>query len=476
MHVPVVAMLLVACSTSHAPEDAEPVADRGVVDAGSADSHVMLPDAGMDSCVATEELCNALDDDCDGLVDEDASATCALPHAATECRAGQCVVTGCDLGFGDCTDAPGCETDTDTSAATCGACDYTCGSTIACHDGVCDDERIVDVSAGWYHACAVRASGEALCWGQNTRGQLGTGDLGERLLPAPVIGANDFVRVLSADVYSCGLRRAGALACWGDNASGELGDGTTVSRAMAADVLIPGRVVGFTARRAMGPFSFAWTDDGRLWGWGLNYWGQIREPAAIETLATPVSVARGPFEAVVTTLIGACGLRGERTFECWGLQEAETPPSALTMLDAMVLHGDYGWGLLAGEVWFWGRSGGVAAPFACDPCTEPQRLPLPAPARQVVTGLGRTCALLDTGQVECWGAGLPGQPSTPEPVPVGGLSDVQQIALTAWTTCALDARARVWCWNTSRTGDGTSDERLEPTQVQGLYRLRRGTP
>ncbi|MDF2696694.1 MAG: regulator of chromosome condensation [Labilithrix sp.] len=37
-----------------------------------------------------------------------------------------------------------------------------------------------------YHACAILETGAVLCWGTNTRGQLGTGDFAIHIVPAPV--------------------------------------------------------------------------------------------------------------------------------------------------------------------------------------------------------------------------------------------------------------------------------------------------
>jgi alpha-tubulin suppressor-like RCC1 family protein len=45
----------------------------------------------------------------------------------------------------------------------------------------------VAVSSGFDHTCALRASGEALCWGSNDSGQLGTGDTTSSRVPAQVV-------------------------------------------------------------------------------------------------------------------------------------------------------------------------------------------------------------------------------------------------------------------------------------------------
>jgi len=61
------------------------------------------------------EVCNGIDDDCDGVVDE--GSLCSAPNANSACISGSCWVTSCQPGFSDCDGNPanGCE----TAAASC---------------------------------------------------------------------------------------------------------------------------------------------------------------------------------------------------------------------------------------------------------------------------------------------------------------------------------------------------------------------
>ncbi|HJK95636.1 MAG TPA: MopE-related protein [Polyangiaceae bacterium LLY-WYZ-14_1] len=88
------------------------------------DDDLMAGDDDDDGpCIPTsdEEICNGLDDDCNGEIDETfdfetsqlhcgvCNNVCRAPNAEQECRSGECVVLSCLPGFEDLDDEPGCE-------------------------------------------------------------------------------------------------------------------------------------------------------------------------------------------------------------------------------------------------------------------------------------------------------------------------------------------------------------------------------
>lgn len=95
------------------------------------------------------------------------------------------------------------------------------------------------IATGGDHSCAVTLSGEAWCWGDNGRGQLGGGPGEEYNAPVAVEDGRQFTMLSLGWDHSCGVTAAGKAYCWGFNAQGQLGLGITANRRRPQEVLFP---------------------------------------------------------------------------------------------------------------------------------------------------------------------------------------------------------------------------------------------
>lgn len=94
--------------------------------------------------------------------------------------------------------------------------------------------QFVAIDAGTRHACGLTTDSSAVCWGINRSGELGIGRVdagvyrpgGRGRYPAPqrVQGGHRFTSVSVGEI-SCGLTIGSELFCWGDNSRGMLGTG-----------------------------------------------------------------------------------------------------------------------------------------------------------------------------------------------------------------------------------------------------------
>jgi alpha-tubulin suppressor-like RCC1 family protein len=92
------------------------------------------------------------------------------------------------------------------------------------------DQRIIMITAGYAHTCALEASGRVKCWGSNEFGQLGDGTQKSSNYPVEVVDLNDAKSITAGLYFTCALTRSNNLKCWGNNQFGQLGDGTTINR------------------------------------------------------------------------------------------------------------------------------------------------------------------------------------------------------------------------------------------------------
>ncbi len=103
-------------------------------------------------------------------------------------------------------------------------------------DGISDATALW---AGASHACAVRSGGGVRCWGAGEWGQLGDGAFkGDAATASPVdvVNVAGAVGVGTGGNHSCAATQAGTVVCWGENTRGQLGEGTQTPQPTARDV------------------------------------------------------------------------------------------------------------------------------------------------------------------------------------------------------------------------------------------------
>jgi alpha-tubulin suppressor-like RCC1 family protein len=103
-----------------------------------------------------------------------------------------------------------------------------------------DDVTVTAVQVANSYGCALIEGGAVKCWGEGFSGQLGIGTAGSSLTPAPVIGLGGPVAAVTTASYTaCAVLASGSAMCWGSNTHGQLGNGTTDSTLVPVDVLGP---------------------------------------------------------------------------------------------------------------------------------------------------------------------------------------------------------------------------------------------
>lgn len=152
----------------------------------------------------------------------------------------------------------------------------------------------VQVSSGSAHTCAVRASGQVMCWGDRGNGRIGNGGsvAGDELSPVAVTGIDDAVQVSAGFAHTCVSRASGGVACWGDRGHGRLGDGGST----AGDELTPVSVPGLDdiVQVSAGYWTSCAADStSAVFCWGYNVFGMLGDDSTTQR-PSPVSAVGLP--------------------------------------------------------------------------------------------------------------------------------------------------------------------------------------
>ncbi len=180
------------------------------------------------------------------------------------------------------------------------------------------------VCAGEAHTCAMSMSGAVQCWGRNVEGQLGTGAFSAaELSSVGVLGVTSAGAIACGRQHTCVIRRAdGAVLCWGANSRGQLGNSVLTPSASAALVRLG---MGAVRIAAGGDTTCAALADGTVRCWGDDRVGQLgngMRPASdgsFETMSeTPLTVPGVTGASGVSVgAVHACAWSGTQTW-CWG--------------------------------------------------------------------------------------------------------------------------------------------------------------
>jgi alpha-tubulin suppressor-like RCC1 family protein len=173
---------------------------------------------------------------------------------------------------------------------------------------------VVGVAAGGNASLALAKDGSVYAWGQNSNGQSGDNKAADPTkVPVKVHGPGDvgflanIVGIAEGRYHSLALKNDGTVWAWGRNLYGQVGDNTNTDaneRDTPVQVHGPGDsgfLTGVVAVGAGNYSSYALKADGTVWGWGLNDNGQLGDNTITER-DTPVQV-HGPGDVGMLTNI-----------------------------------------------------------------------------------------------------------------------------------------------------------------------------
>lgn len=267
---------------------------------------------------------------------------------------------------------------------------------------------------------------------------------------APVVPATGWADLAAGGEHNCGVKDNGSLWCWGSNRYGQL---ATTDR---YETLVPtpsplrvGTATDWISVDAGYAHTCGVRSSGSLWCWGANSAGQSGSVDTSSPALVPVKVGGDVWASVSAGRLTTCGLRIDKSLWCWG-------SSAKGELGKSVLE----------------SSSAVPVQFGT------------ASWADVSVGAEHVCGVAVNTHLYCWGSNYKGQlgvdnstnadTRNPTPVEPGlGTDGWADVGVGDYFTCATRVNTTLWCWGWNEHGRlgpdavPTTDSHFAPAQVGG---------
>ena len=201
----------------------------------------------------------------------------------------------------------------------------------------------IQVSAGFFHTCGLRADGSIICWGASGEDERLIGATG--LIDPP---PGSFSQISAGNLHSCALRQYGTVECWGK---------------MPLEGDMP--------------------------------------PEAAAMMEAMLAPPEGRFKSVSAGFLFSCGVRLDNSAECWNIMgiasDALTPPEG--KYTSVSAGGFHACGIRTDQtVVCWGSDLGFDGDFLG------QATPPDGPFEVINAGGYHTCGFRPDGEIRCWGS------------------------------------------------------------------------
>ncbi|MGI6307779.1 MAG: hemoblobin-interacting domain-containing protein [Dethiobacteria bacterium] len=337
---------------------------------------------------------------------------------------------------------------------------------------VSDLTEVIAVAPGENHTLALKSDDTVWAWGSNSYGVLGNENIsGSSSVPVQVItdsetgtALTDIQAIAAGDVHSLALKNDGTVWAWGSKMYGQLGDGESswtsckVPVQVITDSETGAALTDIQAIAAGDVHSLALKNDGTVWAWGRNYYGQLgsgQDRSSLEESAVAVQV--------ITDLESGTAL-------------ADVKAIAAGQGQSFALKND-------GTVWAWGWNGNAQLGNGSTvDSSVPVQVARLMDIQAITAGANHVMALKDDGTLWAWGnnnygqLGIGADVTSYIPTQLCAASDITMINAGYYHSLAVKNDGTVWAWGENKNGklgDGTTErnpyppeKREVPTQVK----------
>jgi alpha-tubulin suppressor-like RCC1 family protein len=329
-----------------------------------------------------------------------------------------------------------------------------------------------------------------MTWGRNVSGQLGDNTITAKSSPVQTVayGAN-WKQVSCGYDHTAAIKTDGTLWVWGRNNNGQIADNTIASKSSPVQTT----AFGTNWKEVSAGYQFATSikNDGTLWTWGVNNFGQLGDNTATKRSSPVQTVAGGTNWKSASCNNNVAAIKTDGTLWTWGYNlNGSLGDNTATNRSSPVqtVAGGTNWKQVFvgstftaatktdGTLWNWGKNsyGQLGDNTSTHRSSPVQTIAGGTNWKQVSCGAAHTAAVKTDGTLWCWGYN--GTGSLGDNTITNRSSPVQTIAFgTNWKqvactyhTAAIKTDGTLWTWGSNSSGqfgDNTRTNRSSPVQT-----------
>lgn len=355
------------------------------------------------------------------------------------------------------------------------------------------------ISGGASFTFVVCDNGNVWAWGANNLGQIGVTPMGY-LISVPTQNSllTNILTIDAGSNHCLALKNDNTVWTWGDNQYGQLGNGTT-GYAIVAPIQVS-FLSSVTSVAGGGQHSLARKNDGTIWAWGLNNWGQLGTGNNISYSAAVQISSLTNIKNISAGSGHSLALKNDSTVWAWGINgcgqlgygiysDTNLPVQVSSLTSIIAIKAGEAHSLALkndGTVWAWGcNDKGQLGNGTNDESWVPTQVIGLTDVVDIASDEGsfpaaggaHSLALKNDGTVWAWGRNTEGQLGNGNninsniPVQVIGISGITSIEAGDLHSIALKNDGSVWVWGYGQwgqLGNGNQINSTIPIIVSGL--------
>jgi alpha-tubulin suppressor-like RCC1 family protein len=263
------------------------------------------------------------------------------------------------------------------------------------------------------------------------------------LLCSTAVSAQCWQKIAAGMFHTVAIRNDGTLWTWGDNTYGELGIGSTTVQYAPVQV---GTDADWQEISAGSGFTVAIKQNGSLWAWGRNDYGELGNGSnSTQNVSIPMQIGGiAQWKTVETGMYAVMAIRNDGTLWAWGKNTAS----------------QLGIGNNVNQ-------------------NLPKQVGTDNHWQKISAGYRHTLGIKSDGTLWGWGNNVYGQlgvgmniPTYNTPVQIGTANNWQSVSAGHDHTLAIKNDGTLWAWGSNETGqlgNGTYTSENSPIQIGSNY-------